>query len=59
MEKRTYHKADRVDTHGNVSPLCANPPRALDLKKHELWTNRWEAVTCKKCLALMPGEETK
>lgn len=53
-DRRTYHKANLIDQHGNVSPLCANKPYRLNLEKHEMWTNKWEAVTCKKCLALKP-----
>lgn len=51
-DKRTYHKGALMNAAGDVSPLCAKKPRRLDLKKHQLWTNRWEAVNCKKCLAL-------
>ncbi len=62
-DNRIYHMAHLFDSKGNVSPLCAKVPRKLNLKKHELWTIRWEAVTCKKCLALkvcrIPAEETK
>lgn len=53
-EKRTYHKAHLVDDKGNVSPLCADKPKALNLKKHQLWTLRWELVTCRRCLAQKP-----
>jgi len=53
-----YHKAKYINEEGGVSPVCADIPRAINLK-HATWTNRWEAVTCKKCLARKPDEETK
>jgi hypothetical protein len=56
-DKRIYHKAALVDGKGRVSPACANPPRALNLKQHELWTNDWGAVTCWRCLALKPTQD--
>jgi hypothetical protein len=49
---KVYHKAKMVAPDGSVSPLCAGTPRALDLSK-ELWTLRDDAVTCKKCLAML------
>ncbi len=47
---KPVHKAHLVNDKGGVSPVCAERPRAIDLKR-ATWTNRWEAVTCKKCLA--------
>lgn len=32
-------------------PIVCAPHRALNLKRHQPWTIRWEAVPCKKCLA--------
>lgn len=49
---KPYHMAAKMDGEGNVSPLCAVKPRALDLSK-ELWTVRPEAVTCKRCRAIL------
>jgi len=51
-EEKEIHRAKLVSQNGDVSPLCAEVPKALNLKK-ESWTNRDEAVTCKKCLELM------
>jgi hypothetical protein len=47
---RKYHKARLMSPTGEVSPVCADVPKAIDLRK-SLWTTRWEDVTCKKCLA--------
>jgi hypothetical protein len=47
---KIYHKAKMINDKGGVSPVCAEKPRAIDLTR-ATWTNRWEAVTCKKCLA--------
>lgn len=55
-DKKIYHLAKQQDGQGRVSPLCADPPRALNLKR-ELWTLRPEAVTCKKCLAKLAMRE--
>ena len=50
-DRRVYHMAKLTDGKGGVSPLCAKKPRRLNLARHQLWTIRWEAVTCSKCLA--------
>lgn len=42
------HMAKLVSPNGDVSPLCATEPRALNLKV-ETWTNRQQAVTCRRC----------
>jgi len=55
-DKRTYHMAKLMDDKGNVSPVCADRPKALDLAKHQLWTLDWNAVTCKKCLKRRPKD---
>lgn len=49
-DNKVYHKVAFVRPDGAVSPLCAKKPRALNLRR-ELWTLRWEAVTCPRCLA--------
>ncbi len=49
-DNKPYHMAKLISSAGAVSPLCANKPRALDLKR-EKWTSDKAAVTCKKCLA--------
>jgi hypothetical protein len=49
---KIYHRAKLISNNGDVSPLCAKIPRKLNLVK-ELWTNRDEAVTCHKCLAII------
>jgi hypothetical protein len=46
---KPYHYASLINTKGGVSPLCADRPRALNLKV-SLWTLRPEAVTCPECL---------
>ena len=51
-EEKIRHRAKLISTKGDVSPLCASFPKKINLKK-ESWTNRDEAVTCPKCLALM------
>lgn len=52
---KTYHMAAKCTEMGAVSPLCAKRPRKIDLSK-ECWTIRPKAVTCKKCIALLPAE---
>lgn len=55
--ERVYHMGAKIATDGSgrVSPLCAKRPRALNLER-ELWTLRWEAVTCPRCMAQRPEE---
>ena len=55
-DKKIYHLAKLISSIGNVSPLCAKKPRKLRMPK-ETWTNRPEAVTCKKCLTIMQKKE--
>ena len=52
---KPYHMADKVNRKGGVSALCFEKPRAIDLTR-ALWTNRTEAVTCKKCLAILSAK---
>lgn len=52
---RIYHKAKLMSQDGDVSPVCADVPKAINLKT-ATWTLRWEAVTCKKCLERKPDE---
>lgn len=40
--------AAKINVKGEVSAVCFDPPRPIDLKKGT-WTNRPEAVTCKWC----------
>jgi hypothetical protein len=51
---KIIHKAKLISNNGNVSPLCSTKPRKLSLAK-ESWTNRNEAVTCKKCKRILNG----
>ncbi len=57
-DRKVYHMFAMVNQRGGVSPLCAEKPRKLNLKR-ELWTFRWEAVTCKNCLTAKPVEAQK
>ena len=49
---KKYHLAKYVNKNGCVSSLCFAKPRPINLDV-ALWTNRPEAVTCPKCLALL------
>jgi hypothetical protein len=53
-DHKVYHKAHRMNQRGGVSALCFKRPRSINLKR-ALWTLRDEAVTCKKCRALIKG----
>lgn len=48
---KIYHRAYLMSAQG-VSALCFRRPRSIDLRR-ATWTNRDEAVTCKKCLAII------
>jgi hypothetical protein len=58
---KRYHYAKWIRSDGQVSALCFEPrPHSIDLRRAS-WTNRREAVTCPKCLAMLasapsPGE---
>jgi hypothetical protein len=49
---KPVHMAKLVSPEGDISPLCAKAPRAIDLRK-ATWTNRPEAVTCRRCKSLL------
>ena len=46
---KPVHMADLVNAHGEVSPLCADDPRAIDLER-ETWTLQRATVSCGACL---------
>lgn len=49
VKPKIYHMASLVNQDGGMSALCFKRPRSIDLRR-SLWTNRAEAVTCKKCV---------
>lgn len=51
-DRKKYHRAAKSDGRGNVSALCFEQPRPIDLSV-ALWTIRDDAVTCEKCLKLI------
>jgi hypothetical protein len=55
---KRYHMARLINQRGGVSPWCAPTPKAINLKKHQTWTIRWEAVTCPKCLRARAAKAT-
>jgi hypothetical protein len=55
---KPYHMAKLVDADGNVSPLCADSFRPINLQRG-LWTNRAEAVTCPKCRRRLAAQSEK
>jgi hypothetical protein len=46
---KKYHWGAKINANGDVSALCFEKPRAINLSRAS-WTNRKEAVTCPKCL---------
>lgn len=52
MSERIYHRAHLTSSKGDVSPLCADRPRKINVKggSGETWTLRDEAVTCPQCI---------
>lgn len=52
---KIYHKAAKLGPNGAVSAVCYATPRPIPMKT-QTWTLRWEAVTCRKCLAKRPKE---
>lgn len=55
-EKRKIHKAKYIAPNGDVSPLCAKTPKAINMKL-ESWVNQNEGVTCDKCLKIINWKE--
>ena len=58
MLDKPVHMAKLVSRTGAVSPWCAATPKRINLTI-ATWTNRWEAVTCAKCLKVKPGIDEK
>lgn len=52
ITSKTYHYAKMINNRGDVSALCYKEPRKIDFSKQS-WSNRIEAVTCKKCLEML------
>lgn len=46
--QKPYHLAHLMTERGDVSALCFDRPRPIDLTRAS-WTIRPEAVTCPKC----------
>ena len=52
---KLYHMGKWVTPEGDVSALCFDTPRAIDIKKAS-WTSRPQAVTCPKCKRLLNAQ---
>lgn len=55
---RVYHLANLVNRRGGVSALCFAKPRSINLKAAS-WTMHDDAVTCRKCLAILKLKDKK
>ena len=55
MREKIRHMAGKISQEGHISALCFKSPRPVNLKIAS-WTIRSEAVTCSRCLALLPRE---
>jgi hypothetical protein len=55
---KKIHYANLIGPQGQVSPMCANPPRAINLNR-EIWTLRKQDVTCSKCLDALGVPDAK
>ncbi len=51
---KIIHRAAKIAGDGRVSPLCAEKPRAINLKR-ATWTLQPDVVTCPKCRAKQIG----
>ena len=47
-KSKPVHMASKINANGDVSALCFYTPKPINLAK-ATWTNREEAVTCKRC----------
>lgn len=50
-DEKVYHFAAMHG--GNVSALCYNRPRVINLARGQSWTIRPDAVTCPRCRKLL------
>ena len=55
---KLIHRGALIDGNGNVSALCFQRPRKIDLARAS-WTNRDYAVTCKKCIQAMKSRNAR
>ena len=51
---KVIHLWKHINDRGGVSALCFKRPRSIDLRRAS-WTNRREAVTCRKCVKINHG----
>lgn len=56
--KRKYHRAKLAGPNGEISPLCAKKPRAIDMSvaSNETWTVIDDDVTCPACIRKLKAE---
>lgn len=45
---RMVHIATKLDDHGNVSALCFDPPRVINMRRHT-WTLDPDWASCRRC----------
>lgn len=56
FKPKTVHFGTKVNQYGGVKALCFGVDRAIDLSR-ATWTNRREAVTCRKCNRIIASAE--
>ena len=56
--KRKVHRAKLIGENGEISPLCANKPRVLDVRpsSKETWTTDDAATNCPACVRRLKAE---
>lgn len=54
---KVYHKGAKINARGDVSALCFETPRAINLKRAS-WTYRESAVTCPKCQTILRAQRS-
>lgn len=52
MREKIIHRADKIAQNGDVSALCFETPRPINLKR-ATWTIVDDLVTCTNCRASM------
>jgi hypothetical protein len=51
-KRRKVHKAAKINENGDVSALCFEPPRAINMKT-QTWTLTDRFVTCGHCRSML------
>ena len=58
MDEKVVHMAHQIRGDGAVKALCFRGNRPINMRVAS-WTNRAEAVTCKKCTRILKNDRDR